>query len=80
MYLVAQAVRQTDLTRLLKDIRLWLEYSGYDFYYLTTKQETFDIVVIEMSFNNPDLAEAFISAFQGWALFPPMVSEPVSFS
>jgi hypothetical protein len=77
MYRVIEAVRQTDLARLLKDIRSWLEHSGYKFRYLTTKKETFDIVVIEIAFNSLDLAEAFVRAFQGWALFPPMVSEPM---
>lgn len=76
MYHVAEAVRQTDLARVLRDIYLWLDHNRCSSDCLVIKKETFNIVVIEVSFDKLDLAEAFIKDFQGWALFPAIISEP----
>jgi hypothetical protein len=77
MYRVVEAVRQTDLARLLNDIHSWLDHSRCSFDCLSIERETFDIIVIELAFDNLDIAKDFVRAFQGWALFPPIISEPV---
>jgi hypothetical protein len=74
MYRVSEAVRQADLARLLKDIQLWLEHNGCDSGLLITKKETFDIVIVELLLSDRCLAEGFVRDFQGWALFPAMIS------
>jgi GrpB-like predicted nucleotidyltransferase (UPF0157 family) len=74
MYRIVEAVRQSDLASLLDDIRSWLEHNGCSSVPLMTRKETVDIITIQIDFNYLDLAEAFIKAFQGWGLFPTLVS------
>ena len=77
MYCVTEAIRQADLAHLLKDIHLWFDHNKCNSLCLSIKEETFDIVIIEASFNKLALAEAFVKAFEGWGLFPAMISEAV---
>lgn len=77
MYHIIEAVRQTDLTRFLKDIHLWLDHYGYSSECLAINKQTTDIILVEVSFNNLDLAKDFVRAFEGWALFPAIISELV---
>jgi hypothetical protein len=74
MYRTVQAVWRTDLVPLLDDIRSWLEHNGYSPVSLITRKETLHIVTIQIDFNYIDTAKAFTKSFQGWELFPAMVS------
>jgi hypothetical protein len=74
MYRIIKAVRQSDLAPLLDDIRSWLEHYGCSSVSLMTRKETLDIVTIQVDFKYWHLALAFIKAFQGWGLFPALVS------
>ena len=74
MYRIVEAVRQADLASLLDDIRSWLEHNGCSSVSLTTRKETLDIVTIQLDFKYWLLAEAFVKVFEGWGLFPALVS------
>ena len=74
MYRIVEAVRQSDVASLLDDICLWLEHHGCSSVSLMTRKETLDIATIQIDFNYLDLAIAFTKAFQGWGLFPALVS------